>query len=122
MAGTMKSPMSTSRRGNNSKIVSTRNASLGKSQKTRKRNDSLDKTIKNLPEERPLVEYKDGHTYKGEWLGDLKHGYGVFCWKNGSRYEGDWKNGYASGIGKYYYPEGTVYQGMFARDEANGYG
>lgn len=33
-------------------------------------------------------EHADGGTYRGEWLGMLKQGYGVYAYPSGARYEG----------------------------------
>jgi len=41
-------------------------------------------------EERDEVVFKNGAVYKGLWLGNVKHGYGVQVWPDGARYEGQW--------------------------------
>ena len=48
-------------------------------------------------EERGEVHFKDGATYTGQWLGNMKHGYGVQVWKDGAKYEGYWKDNKAHG-------------------------
>jgi hypothetical protein len=35
-------------------------------------------------------EHVDGGTYRGEWLGMLKQGHGVYTYPSGARYEGGW--------------------------------
>ena len=35
----------------------------------------------------------DGRTYEGQYIQDMKKGYGVFKWPDGRRYEGFWKQG-----------------------------
>ena len=35
--------------------------------------------------------HKDGNsTYEGEWVGDHRHGEGVFDWGDGRNYKGQW--------------------------------
>ena len=44
-------------------------------------------------EERERVEevrFKNGVVYKGEWSGNVRHGYGVQIWPDGAKYEGMW--------------------------------
>ncbi len=36
--------------------------------------------------------WPDGTRYSGEYVNDLKEGYGEFYWKNGKVYKGEWKN------------------------------
>ena len=64
-----------------------------------------------------------GETYKGEWLNDLKNGYGTYKFKNGNKYKGIWKNNKKDGQngmknGKKYgqsciftYKNGDIYEG-----------
>lgn len=33
-------------------------------------------------------EHQDGGTYRGEWLGMLKQGFGVYAYPSGAKYEG----------------------------------
>ncbi len=35
-----------------------------------------------------LTNRNDGNNYEGEFLNNLKHGFGVFNYSDGSRYEG----------------------------------
>jgi predicted permease len=35
-------------------------------------------------------QHQDGGTYRGEWLGMLKQGYGIYTYPSGARYEGGW--------------------------------
>jgi hypothetical protein len=45
-----------------------------------------------LSEERSEVVFKNGAVYKGQWIGEKKHGFGVQIWPDGARYEGYWVN------------------------------
>ena len=36
--------------------------------------------------------FPNGNKYEGEWLDDVKEGYGVLTYVNQERYEGYWKN------------------------------
>ena len=73
-------------------------------------------------EERPEVHFKNGATYVGQWLGNLKHGYGVQVWKDGAKYEGNWRFNKACGNGKFWHVDGDVFEGEWLDDKANGYG
>lgn len=42
-------------------------------------------------EERGEVQFRDGSTYKGQWKGDYKWGYGIQTWPDGSSYAGEWE-------------------------------
>merc|ERR1712113_819 len=37
------------------------------------------------------VEFASGSTYKGEWAGCARHGFGVQTWPDGPIYAGEWK-------------------------------
>jgi len=39
-------------------------------------------------EMRSLVQFKNGATYEGQWLGNMKHGHGTQKWKDGAKYVG----------------------------------
>lgn len=45
------------------------------------------------------MEWPDGRHYKGEYLNDKRHGFGVFKWPNGRIYTGPWVNGRQHGLG-----------------------
>ena len=40
---------------------------------------------------------KNGATYTGQWLNELRDGYGVQVWPDGSIYEGMWREDKANG-------------------------
>ena len=41
----------------------------------------------------------DGCSHEGEFVDDLREGYGVYKWPDGSKYEGDWKSDKQHGKG-----------------------
>ena len=49
------------------------------------------------------VHLADGRSYTGEYVQDMKDGYGVFTWPDGRQYKGGWKNGKQHGAEKYQY-------------------
>lgn len=62
-------------------------------------------------EERGEIVFKNGAVYQGQWLGDMKHGYGVQVWPDGARYEGYWRYNKACGKGKFWHVDGDVFEG-----------
>ena len=34
----------------------------------------------------------DGDIYKGDWVDDKSHGYGVYLYNDGAYYQGEWAN------------------------------
>jgi hypothetical protein len=61
--------------------------------------------------------------YKGEYLGSLRHGHGVYIFDDGSRYEGNWYLHKMSGQGRLYYSDGKLaYDGEWAHDFVHGKG
>jgi len=57
-----------------------------------------------------------GH-YIGEWVSDIREGFGTFSYANGIVYEGAFADDVPNGLGKLTWPDGTVYEGKFG----NGY-
>ena len=68
------------------------------------------------------VAFPSGITYEGQWLGELKHGFGIQKWPDGAQYEGEWSEGKANGDGKFTHADGDIYEGEWKDDKANGYG
>eukprot|EP00812_Abedinium_dasypus_P010575 NODE_4186_length_701_cov_459.633127.p1 GENE.NODE_4186_length_701_cov_459.633127~~NODE_4186_length_701_cov_459.633127.p1 ORF type:complete len:205 (+),score=28.30 NODE_4186_length_701_cov_459.633127:3-617(+) len=68
------------------------------------------------------VTLHDGSTYRGELLGGLRHGHGV--WKSSSaEYEGQWVNHLQHGWGmQVSAADGSFYRGNFANGRFNGSG
>lgn len=63
-------------------------------------------------EKRPPYTFSSGAVYEGEWVGNVRDGYGVQTWPDGARYEGEWKNNKAHGKGKFYHVDGDVFDGI----------
>ena len=62
----------------------------------------------------------NNNTYEGEWLGDMKHGKGVFSYTDGSSYQGlFFKNEKESGVLEM--ANGNEYAGGFKDDLFDGY-
>ncbi|KAM9434649.1 MORN repeat-containing protein 3-like [Clarias gariepinus] len=86
-----------------------------------------DKAQKNGP--RHTFYSPNGDSYTGEWLSDLRHGYGTQVWKrDGVRYEGEWKRDGRDGLGTLYRRQPptqmykTVYLGGWKTDKKDGFG
>ena len=45
-----------------------------------------------------------------------KEGFGIQKWKDGSTYKGNFINGEANGWGIFYYPNGDIHKGKFEKD------
>ncbi|KAI3427252.1 hypothetical protein D9Q98_007186 [Chlorella vulgaris] len=67
-------------------------------------------------------EHVDGGTYRGEWLGMLKQGHGVYTYPSGARYEGEWRNNLKEGRGVYRFPKGGLYEGEWRGGRMDGVG
>ena len=74
-------------------------------------NNRIKKAAVNLP---------NGAIYEGEWLGEMRDGWGVQIWPDTSRYEGNWRNDKANGKGKLIHADGDVYDGEWRNDKAEG--
>lgn len=59
--------------------------------------------------------------FDGSWANDLKNGYGEM-WKNGVTYKGNWMDDKLDGVGRMDWPSGQIYEGSFARDFRHGEG
>lgn len=59
--------------------------------------------------------------FDGNWARDMKNGYGEM-WKNGVTYKGNWVDDKLDGIGRMDWPSGQSYEGQYARDLRNGKG
>ncbi|CAG9313101.1 unnamed protein product [Blepharisma stoltei] len=55
--------------------------------------------------------YDNGATYKGDWVGGFRDGYGIMNWVDGSKYEGEWSYGYPFGAGTFIYKGEDIYEG-----------
>ena len=74
-----------------------------------------------LPAPNPFF-HPPGNKYDGEWVDDVKEGYGVLTYVNGERYEGYWKNDKAHGKGTLTYSQGDRYIGDWAAGKKHGTG
>jgi len=78
-------------------------------------NDSLRFTKEEVDEvgrvTRGPQKMKNGATYNGQWLNEMRDGYGTQLWPDGSRYEGQWAFDKANGQGKLVHADGDVYEG-----------
>jgi hypothetical protein len=77
---------------------------------------------------RETGERSKGASYRGEWLNNGKHGYGVQVYPNGQKYEGQWENGFRNGEGTLWMPVGKaqklrkLYVGGWQDDKRHGRG
>lgn len=83
--------------------------------------------LKDLPTDgmegpRKLHRFRTGATYKGQWLGNARHGFGVQVWPDGSRYEGQWSKSAADGLGRFTFDDGDVYIGSWKLNKFHGLG
>ena len=65
---------------------------------------------------------KNGATYTGQWLGNMRDGIGTQLWPDGSQYDGEWRNDKANGQGKLVHADGDIYEGQWVNDKAEGMG
>ena len=72
--------------------------------------------------QRGPVTLKNGATYTGQWLSNMRDGYGHQLWPDGSKYEGYWRTDKANGHGKLVHADGDVYEGEWLNDKAHGKG
>eukprot|EP00002_Diphylleia_rotans_P036525 TRINITY_DN8058_c0_g2_i1.p1 TRINITY_DN8058_c0_g2~~TRINITY_DN8058_c0_g2_i1.p1 ORF type:complete len:345 (+),score=57.84 TRINITY_DN8058_c0_g2_i1:49-1083(+) len=66
-------------------------------------NSSLEIRTQEWAHDDELKIERDG-TYKGTWLQNLKHGFGVYKWADGRQYIGEWSRNRMSGVGIYTWP------------------
>ena len=69
-----------------------------------------------------IMQYASGNTYEGNWLNNSENGRGVMNYLNGDIYNGSWYNGMRNGNGTIQYYNGSTYEGSFYNDKRNGYG
>ncbi|CAJ1371268.1 unnamed protein product [Effrenium voratum] len=66
------------------------------------------------------VHYDGGVRYTGQWLGEMRHGFGLLE-REGSCYEGQFQNNMAHGSGRLVCG-GDTYDGEWREDKAHGFG
>lgn len=64
--------------------------------------------------------FPNGNRYEGEWMDDMKSGYGILFYVNGEKYEGFWELDKAHGKGTLTYINGTKYVGDFKNASKHG--
>lgn len=57
--------------------------------------------------------YTTGTSYKGQWLGGFRHGFGECLWPDGSKYTGTWSFGYPFSQGTFIYKDGETFTGLW---------
>lgn len=72
---------------------------------------SLSNKVPNKKSRTENFSYPTGGSYKGDWLGGFRHGFGIMIWSNNSQYQGTWSYGYPFGFGKFTYCDGDSYSG-----------
>lgn len=77
---------------------------------------SAGSAAERIKEKRPAFTFKNGAEYEGEWVGQLREGYGVQKWADGATYKGDWKDNMAQGKGKFVHVDGDMYVGDWDYD------
>jgi hypothetical protein len=55
----------------------------------------------------------NGNFYKGQFVNDLKHGFGTLWMFNGEKYRGYFRFGKMHGGGLYKWPDGSMYEGSW---------
>ena len=90
--------------------------------KSVEKEDNCNKFIDTIVDYEKVYKYKNGDLYKGEFLGEKRHGFGVCVFSNKEKYEGLWNNDYMHSIGKYTYNDGSTYSGDFRNGVAQGIG
>eukprot|EP00471_Norrisiella_sphaerica_P000711 CAMPEP_0184484854 /NCGR_PEP_ID=MMETSP0113_2-20130426/6531_1 /TAXON_ID=91329 /ORGANISM="Norrisiella sphaerica, Strain BC52" /LENGTH=378 /DNA_ID=CAMNT_0026866035 /DNA_START=194 /DNA_END=1330 /DNA_ORIENTATION=- len=73
-----------------------------------------------------IKPYSIGKSYKGEWKGNNKHGFGCQIWAKGNKYEGQWEDDMRHGRGTFWVMSGKKlrkqYTGNWFKDLKHGLG
>lgn len=64
----------------------------------------------------------NGDNYVGQFLNNLKHGYGIEFFANGDTYIGNYSEGLPNGVGEYRWKAGAIYKGRFSDGLRVGFG
>nr|KAI8728850.1 radial spoke head 10-like protein B2-like; partial [Biomphalaria glabrata] len=78
--------------------------------------------VKGLYQGEGEARFKDGHTYKGQFMDGLMHGQGAYCWTDGVTYQGDFYENQITGKGAYTWPDGSTYSGDVLKGIRHGFG
>eukprot|EP00894_Picocystis_sp_ML_P004328 jgi/Pico_ML_1/54845/g703.t1 len=68
------------------------------------------------------IHYPNGDVYRGECLGDLRHGRGKHVCSTGDCYEGAWREDLREGTGTMRFATGLTYTGEWLQDKTHGQG
>ena len=71
---------------------------------------------------RALPDESNPKKYDGEWVEDMRSGYGMCQYDNGYVYEGNWSNDLWHGYGRLSYDESSYYEGYFCQGRKSGKG
>lgn len=63
-----------------------------------------------------------GAIYRGQWLGEQRHGHGVLARSGGERYEGQFWHGVAHGRGRLVDVDSSLYEGQWQDNDKHGFG
>jgi len=66
--------------------------------------------------------FKTKSVYDGQWMGHMRHGFGVQRWIDGATYSGEWKENNAEGRGRFEDSNGNEYLGEWLFSKAHGQG
>lgn len=69
-----------------------------------------------------MYEYAGGDRYEGQFIDDVREGWGSYTWAEGCKYAGEWKNAEMDGRGDRTYENGDRFVGDFAHNQAHGKG
>jgi hypothetical protein len=78
--------------------------------------------LNGKPNGKGKIVYNNGDVYEGDWVDGNPHGKGVRFFSNGDKYEGDWVNGNSQGNGILIYKNGDKYDGEFNNNQISGKG
>lgn len=56
---------------------------------------------------------KINNWFEGEYIDDMKNGYGEFYWKSGNVYKGNYVGEKRNGYGEMYWIDGSIYKGYW---------
>jgi len=66
---------------------------------------------KNDMREYGELRLQNGNFYRGPFMNDLPHGFGILLMTSGNIFKGEFTNGSCSSLGRLLYPNGNIYFG-----------
>ena len=84
-------------------------ANEGEGDNLGEKREELHTDVEVKRERKALIKFKNGIEYEGEWMGNLRDGWGRQKWPDGAIYEGQWENNKAEGKGKFTHTNGDYY-------------